>query len=233
MRKLTVCLVVVAVVAAFGASSALAGEGDLKKFCKTWVAVDSAEEGPSDKQLEKLRDTAPPDVAEPVDAAVTQFEEEGEDAFEDEAFIALLAEVDQFVLANCGFEEIGVSMRDYSFDGLPTEIEKGTVGFNLTNEGTELHEMHFIRLKGDATLEDILELPADAEEHEFEEFGTEVSGGGFAFPGVSDVAYVTFKKPGTYVALCSIPVGSTPDAEEGGTGSPHYVEGMATEFEVT
>jgi len=235
MRRLTVCGAVVAVVTVFGASAALAGEGDLKKFCKTAVAIDNAgEEGPSEKQLQRFRDTAPPDIADQVDQAVTTFEEQGEAAFEDDAFIALITEIDVFTVDNCGFEQLVVSMRDYAFDGVPGEIEKGTVAFNLTNEGTELHEMHFIRLKGDATLEDILELPADAEEHEFEEFGSEVAGGGFAFPGDSDVALVKFKKTGTYVALCSIPVGSTPEAgDEGGSGPPHYTEGMAAEFEVT
>ncbi len=233
MRKLTVCLALVAVATAFGASAAVAGEGNVKKFCKANLAVDNADE-PSERLLEKLRSTAPPEIAETVDTAVTQFEEQGEDAFEDETFLAALGEIDQFVLDNCGYEQIDVSLQDYAFDGIPGEIEKGTVAFNVTNEGTELHELHFIRLKGDATLEDILELPADAEEHEFEEFGSEVAGGGFAFPGDSDVALVKFKKTGTYVALCSIPVGSTPEAgDEGGSGPPHYTEGMAAEFEVT
>ena len=233
MRRLTVCLALVALVSAYGVSAAVAGEGDLKKFCKTNVALDGSEE-PSDAQVEKLRDTAPPEIAETTDAAVTQFQEEGEAAFDDEAFVALLAEIDQFVVDNCGYEVFDVTMQDYAFDGVPAEIEKGTVGFNLSNEGTELHEIHFIRLKGDATLEDILDLPADAEEHEFEEFGTELAGGGFAFPGASDLALVKFKKPGNYVALCSIPVGTTPDAaEEGGSGPPHFQEGMAAEFEVT
>ncbi|MGQ0805354.1 MAG: hypothetical protein ACT4PI_16015 [Actinomycetota bacterium] len=232
MRRLTVCLAVVALVTVFGVSSALAGEGDLKQFCKTAVKIDQVDE-PSEKLLAKFRDTAPPEIADQVDQAVTTFEEQGEAAFEDEAFIALLAEIDQFVVDNCGYEVIDVTLQDYAFDGVPGEIEKGTVAFNLTNEGTELHEIHFIRLKGDATLEDILELPADAEEHEFEEFGTEVAGGGFAFPGASDVALVNFKKTGNYVALCSIPVGTTPDVPDGGSGPPHFTEGMAAVFEVT
>jgi hypothetical protein len=235
MRRLTVCLAVIAVATVFGASAAVAGEGNVKKFCKTWVAVDSAEEGPSDKQLEKLRDTAPPEIADTVDAAVTQFEEEGEDAFEDDAFIALLAEVDQFVIDNCGYQQITVRMQDFAFEGLPEEVEKGTVAFSVLNEGEELHEFVVLRLKGDATLDDLLELPEDAAEEDFEELVSEVPGGGFAFPGDSDLALVKLKKTGTYVAICFIPVGSTPETadEEGGSGPPHFTEGMVTEFEVT
>ena len=232
MRRLTVCLAVVGLVTAFGASSAGAAGGDVEKFCKTAIKVDQVEE-PGEKLLAKFSDTAPPEIVDTVDAAITQFQEEGEAAFEDEAFIALLAEIDQFVVDNCGFEVVDVTMQDYAFDGLPAELPTGTVALRLTNEGTELHEMHFHRLTGDSTLDDLLALGDDATEEDAEGLGPEIKGGGFAFPGASDVAFVTFKKPGTYVALCSIPVGSTPDAEEGGDGPPHFSQGMAAEFEVT
>jgi hypothetical protein len=234
MRRLTVCLAVIAVATVFGASAAVAGEGNVKKFCKANVAIDTAEEGPSDRQLERFRDTAPPEIAETVDAAVTQFEEEGEDAFEDEAFNALLAEVDQFVIDNCDYQQITVRMQDFAFEGLPEEIEKGTIAFSVLNEGEELHEFVVLRLKGDATLDDLLELPEDASEEDFGELASEVPGGGFAFPGDSDLALVKLKKTGTYVAICFIPVGTTPESgDEGGSGPPHFTEGMVTEFEVT
>ena len=235
MRRLAVCLTLVALVTAFGVMPAGAGEGNVKKFCKTNVAIDTAEEGPSDRQLERFRDTAPPEIAETVDEAVTIFQEEGEDAFEDEAFNALLAEVDQFVIDNCGYQQITVRMQDYAFEGIPEEIEKGTIAFSVLNEGEELHEFVVLRLKGDATLDDLLELPEDASEEDFGELASEVRGGGFAFPGDSDLALMKLKKTGTYVAICFIPVGSTPDTvdQEGGDGPPHFTEGMAAEFEVT
>jgi hypothetical protein len=243
MRRLIVCLAAVGVVTGLGAAPANAGEGNLKQFCKLTVALDTTDE-PSEKQLNEYVDSAPPEIAEQVDQAVSTFEEQGEAAFEDEAFVALVTEVDQFAVDNCGFEQFEVGMQDYAFVDFPTEVEKGTVAFVVNNDGTELHEIHFVRLKGDATLDDILALPPDAEDSEFEELGTEVRGGAFAFPGASDIAFVTFKKPGTYVALCSIPVGTTPEAveaeESGGEeheeGSeeapPHFTEGMAAEFEV-
>jgi len=236
MRKLGVALAVVGLVVAFGAAPSAAGEGNLKKFCRTAVAVDQAEDGPTRKQLKRYRNTAPPEIAESVDQAVTTFQEEGDDAFEDEAFVALLAEINQFVLDNCDFEQVTVRMQDYSFEGIPEVLEQGTVAFSLLNEGEELHEIHFHRLEGDATLDDILSLDHDAAEEEINEIAPEIRGTGFAFPGDTDLALVTFKEPGTYVALCSIPVGTTPEAaesDEAAGGEPHYVEGMAAVFEVT
>jgi hypothetical protein len=119
---------------------------------------------------------------------------------------------------------------------MPSEVETGALAFKLTNEGTEIHEIRFVRLKGDATLDDLLELPEDASEEEIGELGSQVRGGGAAFPGQSDMAYVNLKKPGNYVAICFIPVGSTPELFDGtgefGTGPPHFAEGMAAEFEV-
>src|SRR5687767_11045705 len=103
MRRLIVCLAAAAAVTAFGVSSAAAGEGNLKQFCKLTVAIDAGDE-PSEKQLNEYRDAAPPEIAEQVDQAVTTFEEQGEDAFEDDAFTALITEIDQFAVDNCGFE---------------------------------------------------------------------------------------------------------------------------------
>ena len=235
MRKLTVSIAVVALGTTLAASVAGAGpSGDVKKFCKANVAIDAAPEGPTPRLLERYSASAPPEIAETVDSAVTTFEELGEGAFDDEAFVASLREIDQFVLDNCDFEQVDVTMEDYAFNGIPDEIEKGTVAFNLSNEGAELHEFVLVRLKGDATLDDLLELPEDASEEDLGELAAEVRGGGFAEPGGSDLALINLKRTGNYVAVCFIPVGSTPDAgDEGGSGPPHFTEGMAAEFEVT
>lgn len=238
MRKLIITLTVAGLAVAFGAAPGVAGSGSVKQYCKAQVAVDSAgEDGPSERQLQRLIDTAPPEIADTTEAAVSLFEEQGEAAFDNPEFTALLAEMDEFVLDNCGYEQVDATLLDYAFDGVPDELEKGVVAFNLTNEGAELHELVIVRLKGDATLDDILELPEDASDEDFDELASEVPGGGFAFPGESDLALVNLKKTGNYAALCFIPVGTTPDTieggGEGGTGPPHFMEGMAAEFEVT
>jgi len=234
MRRLVAGVGVTALVSILGASFAGAGGGTPKKFCRVNVAVDQTSDGPSKRLLRQLRRTAPPEIADAVNTAVSLFEEQGEAAFEDPDFLQALGQLDQYVLDSCGYEQVDVSMQDYSFTGVPGELEKGTVAFNLTNDGAELHEFAVVRLKGDATLDDLLALPADASEKQLGKVAAEVPGGGFAFPGDSDVALITLKSPGTYVAMCFIPVGTTPDAgDEGGSGPPHFTQGMASEFEVT
>lgn len=222
----------VALIAQAGTGIAAAGSR-VEAFCKVNVAIDASPEGPTRRLLERFRDTAPAAIADTVDGAVTTFQDKGEAAFEDPAFAAALAEIDQFVVDNCGYETVDVAMGDYSFEGIPQTLDKGVVAFTLRNEGAELHEFVVGRLKGDATLDDILELPADAPEKDRKKLLQEVPGGGFASPGQSDLALIDFKKTGRYVALCFIPVGSTPDAQDEGSGPPHAHEGMTAEFRVT
>jgi hypothetical protein len=206
--------------------------GNLKTFCRANVAVDASDE-PSTRLLEQLRTTAPDEIADTVDTAVTAFTEKGEAAFEDPSFQAAIAAIDQFVIAECGYQAVDVAMADYSFDGIPERVGKGVVAFSLRNDGAELHEFTVGRLKGDATLEDLLALPANASEKAVGKLLQPVRGGGFAFPGQSDLALIDLKQTGKYVALCFIPVGTTPDAPDGGSGPPHFHEGMAAEFTVT
>jgi hypothetical protein len=238
MRRLIVCLAVVGVAAAFGASPAIAGEGDVKKFCKTNVALDkqfNKDEPNLDKVndlLDRAAETAPPEIADAVNVAVPAFKENLETAFEDPAVEEAVGQIEQFEYESCGYEQVQVTFEDYAFVGLPDEIEKGTVSFELPNEGTELHEIVFFRLKGDATLDDLLE----AEREEFEDLAVSV-GGGFAPPGETGYTTLTLKKTGDYAAVCFIPVGATDEeslvaAEEAGAPS-HASEGMAAEFEVT
>jgi hypothetical protein len=213
-------------------SAGAAAAGNVKAFCKANVAVDASNE-PSTRLLERLRTTAPDEIADTVDTAVTTFKEKGEAAFEDPSFQAAIAAIDQFVVNECGYRAVDVTMGDYSFDGVPQRMGKGVVAFSLRNDGAELHEFTVGRLKGDATLDDLLALPANASEKDFAKLMQPVRGGGFAFPGQSDLALIDLKQSGKYVALCFIPVGTTPDAADGGSGPPHFHEGMAAEFTVT
>jgi hypothetical protein len=234
MRRLAVCLTLVALVTAFGVLPAGAGEGDVRKFCKTNRALDKAfsSEDPDPDKVNRLLDraaeTAPPEIADAVNVAVPAFKEDPESAFEDPAVAEAVGQIEQFEYENCTDEQIEVTFEDYAFVGLPGEIEKGTVGFQLTNAGAEAHEIVFFRLKGDATLDDLLEAE---DEDEFENLASE-AGGGFALPGETGFTTATFKKTGNYAALCFIPVGTTSEETEG-TGPPHFAEGMAAEFEVT
>lgn len=133
-------------------------------------------------------------------------------------------------LASCGWQTVALTAKDYSFEGLPTEIEAGVVSFDLTNEGTEMHEIALLRKKDGVSqsFEEILQLP--------QEEGMEMAdflGVAFAAPG--DTEYkVADLTPGEYVALCFIPVGTTsPDTPPSPDAPPHFVQGMVHEFTVT
>ena len=207
--------------------------GGVAAFCKVNLALDASPEGPNTKLLQRFRDSAPADIAQTVDDAVTTFEDQGEAAFEDPTFAAKIAEIDQYVVDNCGYETVDVSMGDYSFTGIPETLGKGVVAFTLSNDGAEFHELSVVRFKGDATVDDLLALPENASAKARKKLVQEIPGGGFAAPGDSDLALIDLAKSGRYAAVCFVPVGSTPDVEDGGDGPPHTHEGMTAEFTVT
>jgi hypothetical protein len=233
MRRWGTALLVGALFIAVADVPAGAGQGNAKKFCRASRAVDVAfaADQPNVRTVNRLLDvlakTAPPGVSDAVDVAVPAFKENPETAFEDPAVAGAVGEIEAFEYENCGYEQLEVSMVDYAFEGLPSEIDKGMTAFRLSNTGTEAHEMFVVKLKGDTTVEDLLA----AEESEFDSLAQEV-GGGFALPGQDGYATVNFKRPGRYAAVCFIPVGTTSETTEG-TGPPHATQGMATEFAVS
>lgn len=237
-RKLVVAVATAGVVVALGAAPAAAGSGNTKKFCKTYLSINkviNAEEPDTaklNKLLDRAIDQAPSEIADAVETAAVAIQDDPDAAFEDPAVGEAVGEVDAFAAENCADEQIDVTLEDYAFTGMPDEIEKGTVAFNLANEGTELHEMIVFRIKGDATVEELLELSDEEASKKVTEIG-----GGFAPPGESSVTILPLKKTGRYVALCFLPVGSTDEASAEAAGEagapPHFIEGMLAEFEVT
>jgi uncharacterized cupredoxin-like copper-binding protein len=233
---------VVAVFAAgavmFGAAQVgVAQENDVAAFCKVNFALDREfnKDRPNlrkvNRLLDRVAEVAPAELAGAVGVAVPAFKEDPEAAFEDPAVEDAVGEIEAFEYANCTDAQVDVTLQDYQFVGMPEEIEKGTVGFRLVNEGTELHEFIVFRLTGDDTLEEVLELPED----EAGEQVTEV-GAGFVEPGTTGYTTMKLKKTGRYGVVCFIPVGSTDfeaaeQADESGA-RPHHAEGMFAEFEV-
>ncbi|MGI9052082.1 MAG: hypothetical protein ACR2HQ_05445, partial [Ilumatobacteraceae bacterium] len=174
----------------------------------------------------------------------------------DPAFDEPYGEMIAFMQDKCGYTELEVEGADYSFTGIPAEVDAGPAIIAFTNVGEELHEVSFARVNDDTTdsVEELLELP---EEEAFSKI-TPV-GGGFGLPGTTSYAVVDLSEPGNYVATCFIPEGLTPEvmaqmeemAPEGtspeGTdgstpegsdpmaelGPPHALLGMVQEFTVT
>jgi hypothetical protein len=120
-----------------------------------------------------------------------------------------------------------VTAKDYEFEGADALAAGGAFAITLENEGTELHEMVVQRIDPSETrsLEEMMQ------EEEPPETVTTV-GFGIACPGESTVFNADLAEPGRYVALCFVPVGTTPEVTEEPQGPPHAAEGMVLELEV-
>jgi hypothetical protein len=223
--------------ALIGAAPAGAGpSGDQDAFCEGVADVsllfNKIEDEPTPKQqrkiaghLDTIEQNAPAEVADQVGVAVTGTREGN---FDDPAVGAAVVAVDQWVADNCGYQVVEVALSDYAFEGIPESLESGITLFRLTNEGAELHELVIGRIKGDESIDELLELPEDEAEGK-----VQFLGGGFAAQGESDFAYVNLKKAGTYAGVCFLPVGATSEeAIETADGPPHFAEGMVAEFTV-
>ncbi len=181
------------------------------------------------KQLTKLTDqieqNAPTEVA---DAAATVVEGVRTGDVENPTVFAAIGTIDQWVADNCGYPVHDVTGRDFEFVGMPETVDTGINVFRFTNEGAELHEMLISRIKGDETMQELLDLPQKQAEKKLEFLGAT-----FAEQGATSYLYVDLKKSGRHGAVCFLPVGSTdPEAAEHAEGPPHAVEGMTAEFEV-
>jgi hypothetical protein len=222
------------------AGGAAAG-GDVDAFCQAELAAEAAasSEDPSaaGPAFEALVAASPEEIRPTVEEVIANAESGPGDPAFDEPY----GEMVQFVRDNCGFNELAVTATEYSFDGLPAELEAGPTVVSFENEGAEVHEVFFIRVNDGVTetMEELLALPEEEASQK-----TTMQAGAFAFPGASS-ATVTDFTPGRYLALCFLPVGAAPEiiaqmeGPESTTppgvelGPPHFTQGMAHEFTVT
>ena len=224
------------------------GDGDLVAFCEAVIEVDATfaaggPEGPDPARVEsvfqEVQTNAPADIAGDVEELITLTQQAFSGGEELEGpppgFEEVDARVDEYVVANCDFNEVEVTGTEYNFEGLSEPIEAGQTTFNFTNEGGEEHELIVVRINDDVTesLEELAQLP---EEEAFSK--VEVKGFAMASPGGTDQAFADLE-PGRYGAFCFFPVGSTPEAvaaaEESGQeieAPPHFTQGMLAEFTV-
>ncbi len=189
--------------------------------------------------LDTLDAEAPEEIADSLQVMIagarTVIESGGEDfsAFEEPEFGEAQGEVDPYLFENCEFDaKAEVTAREYSFEGMPDEIEAGRVAILLTNEGVEAHEIGIGR-KAEGVTESLEELLALDEGELMEK--VEPVGGAFAPTTGSQGLAILDLEEGEYVGLCFVPVGtSVEDGEEQeGDGPPHFEEGMSLEFTVT
>jgi hypothetical protein len=197
-----------------------ASSAKVEKFRKKLTAV-----------LNRAERAAPPEISNDVSYASELMQVDPRTA-DTNFFLEILAPlqaVKRFVADNCEFKTVAVTARENEFEGIPNTLTRGTVVFELRNEGAEVHEMAFGRIRGDASLEAVLALPA--EERRRQNRIEEIGAGAIAAPGGMDIAIVTFTKSSRHSVACFTPSGTT-SIDAPSDGPPHTDLGMFQEFQV-
>lgn len=161
-----------------------------------------------------------------VDGLTAAFDGDQEAMFAPE-FTAAYETVGDAMWAGCEAQSrLDVTGIDYGFDGLPDEVPAGTMALRFTNGTTsaEPHELIVLRRPpGDTTpLDDIAAMPPEQVMEDYPMTGVVFADG----PDASSTAFIDLPT-GSYVAICTIPVGG---AE---TGDPHATHGMIAALEAT
>jgi hypothetical protein len=239
-------LVTAAPIIALVSGLALAGCGDdegasekYNEYCANELAVEQAIAVEDMEAMEAaaaaLIESAPDDDArEAAQAAIDAAA--GLEGPPDAAFNETYGEMIDIIKDNCGYGEVDVEAKEYSFSGIGDEVDAGPTVITFDNEGEEYHELLIMkRVEGDETpVTDLLAMEQD----EVMQF---VQPAGMAFAGPDTTGYtVVDLEPGKYVVVCFLPEGATQEAFDemmaGGAepeGDPHAMHGMTDEFEVT
>ena len=137
--------------------------------------------------------------------------------------------VHAYDMAHCGWTSQPVTASEYSFQGIPTTMPAGVTSFEMTNSGTELHELVLLRKNDGVTqsFEQILSGPPDQVLQQVTLLGM----AGPVGPGDDDRVTADLTA-GDYLALDSVPVGTT-DLNNVPQAPPHFTQGMASEFTVS
>ncbi|CAA9264294.1 MAG: hypothetical protein AVDCRST_MAG52-2767 [uncultured Blastococcus sp.] len=231
-------------------SSASATGADPAEFCEASVDLEAAfamgpgpEEGapPEEQQaaleefaavveprLAEVEETAPEEISGDVTTATGIVREglTGNDpsVLEGPEFQEADDNIDEYMLAECGYEQVEATGVDYEYEGLPDTVPAGVVAVTFTNQGEELHEIGVARVNDDVTMpiEQVLAQPVE------QVFSmVTLTGVTFAAPGESETTFLRME-PGRYGAACFVPQGTTHDTE--GAGPPHFTLGMFAEF---
>ena len=218
-----------------------------EEFCEGFIGIEMAmsqtPEDPAEveayvaEQITPNRELVdanlPDEVAEPIGtmfAALDQFVTSGDfSAFESPEFAEASSVVYPYLVDGCGLASLEVTATDYAFSGVPQQLDAGLYVLELQNDSeAEFHEVTFAQLVDDAdlTVSEILMLP----EEEAEQYLQGFAGGTFAPPGETGRAVINLRE-GTWAYVCFVPVGASPENEEG-TGPPHFMEGMQGSVEV-
>jgi len=154
--------------------------------------------------------------------------------FQSTEFAGAMAAAEAWVFDNCSFAtKTQITAEDHRYAGQLSEYPAGRTAFTLVNEGMEAHELLLLR-KNDgvtATLEEMMALP----ESESQTMTTSI-GSVFVGPPGDRRNLIVDLEPGDYLAICTVPTGTTVAADGAtteGDGDPHFVLGMSFEFTVS
>lgn len=228
------------------------GGGDVDAFCTAAVEVETLSgQGPPvdfeaatpeeietamaefseqlEPVLQEVEQTAPEEVSQDVETLTGQIRqalETGDDStLVSEEFLAADEAIDEYMLDNCGFEQIEATGVDYEYEGLPDTVPAGTVAVTFDNQGDEVHEIGIVRINDDVTasIDELLAMPEDQAMSM-----VSFTGVAYANPGESDTTFLEMQ-PGRYAAVCFVPEGTT-HMDMPGDGAPHFTLGMVGEF---
>jgi hypothetical protein len=117
-----------------------------------------------------------------------------------------------------GPETVQVQAEEYKFGGVPGSLPAGQVTFTLENVGQEPHVFSLARIKGDESVEELVELGPKRSRNLIEEVGDT-----FAQPGREGKPLRAELSPGRYGYACFV---TTKE------GTPHAALGMYGGFTV-
>ena len=118
---------------------------------------------------------------------------------------------------------VALTATEYAFQA-PDTIPAGWTTFRLTNQGTEIHYGHIVRLDPGRTVQEMVDAYAEAIRTSGPRpaWVTRFGGPGGAAPGGSSTV-TEFLEPGSYVWICPI---------EDSAGNPHFGKGEFRPFVV-
>jgi hypothetical protein len=230
------------------------GEGDLATYCDKTFEIETLGEPEVDFETASeeevtaavkefaatmqpiaadIEANAPEEIEEDIALLVAAVDELAETGDFETAFDADVEAAGNrthaFDVESCGWNVVDVTATNYKFEGIPDTLDAGPASFELSNEGTELHEVIVLRKKDDTTesFDELLALPQEEAEQK-----VDFKGAAFGAPGEEGIYAVVDLTPGEYMAICFIPVGSV-DEETPAQGPPHFTQGMKQEFSVS
>jgi hypothetical protein len=189
----------------------------------------------ADTALAGAESTAPPEIASQVQAVVATTRsslQSGKDPSDDPTFDQNFNALQQYRYNSCGYKQVPVTGIEYEFQNLPKTLPAGKTAIQFTDTGAEIHELDILRVKSKDSAKKI----AGMSEKDLSK-KTESVAGTFATQGQTSYTIADLTKPGRYVAICHLPVGSTSEQalEEAGKkhdAKSHAQQGMYQEVKV-